>query len=212
MISTTGYPSFVVFAVCAIGALLNNCANTSSPRPQATTLQQAGPKVNGSDSAVDLDEYSVYSVVLADERYTEAHTRQLVIKNHTSTGFTVEGLQHSVPSLSRVTIDDYESKNRSTSSIKAELRLKVRYKLISDEEIDNIFRKGGAGWTEFHAKFPGSKGLVTLSRVGFNPDRTEALVHVSIGCDWNCGDSQLVFLRKDKDQWKVEARVVTSVS
>jgi hypothetical protein len=210
--TTTVYPFLVVYVACAVGGLFNKCSGMNKPGQQTTTLQQSGPKSNDSHSQVDVDEYSVYSVVLSDDRYIDANTKQVVIKNHTAPGFTVEGLQNSMPSLSRVTIDDYESKSKSISLLKAELGLKVKYKLITDEEVDNIFRRGGPAWEVFHSKFPGSKGLIGLSRVGFNSDRTQALVHVGFGCDWNCGDSQLIFLRKDKNAWRIEGKVLTSVS
>lgn len=204
-------PLLGVFVICVV-SLTNQCSTANNSGKEAPTLLQNEQSQKKDSNVVDVEEYSVYSVVLSDDGYIDAKTRQVVIRNHTLPGFTGGPIQSGIHSLSRETIDDYESKNKSTTPLKAELNLKVRYTLISDEEVDKIFHDPAAGWETFFSKFPGSKGLINLSRVGFNSDRTQAIVHVGIGCGGTCGDTQVIFLRKDNNQWRVEARFLTSVS
>jgi hypothetical protein len=76
-------------------------------------------------------------------------------------------------------------------------------------------KKGGLsdlGWTAFHEKFPRSGGHITLSRVGFSSDGTEALVHAGRWFDGLGGSSQIVRLQKVGGTWQVKNRTTTVVS
>ena len=68
------------------------------------------------------------------------------------------------------------------------------------------------GWTAFHERFPGSGGHITLSRVGFSSDRTEALVHAGRWFDSLGGAAQVVRLEKVGGTWQVKKRSTTVVS
>jgi|SRR5215216_1624816 len=209
IVMTPVKPLLGVFVICA-ATLSNQCSTASKSGKETPPLLQNEQSPKKDANVVDVDDYSVYSVVLNDEEYVDAKTSQVVIRNHTLSGFTGGPIQNS--SLSRETIDEYESKNRSTTPLKAELNLKVRYTLISDEEVDKLFEDHVAGWESFYSKFPGSKGLMHVSRVGYNSDRSQALVQVGIGCGDTCGHTQVIFLRKDNNQWLVEAKFLTSIS
>ena len=37
------------------------------------------------------------------------------------------------------------------------------------------------GWKRFYAKYPGSPGIITVSRVGLNRDKTLAFFYVEVG-------------------------------
>lgn len=58
-------------------------------------------------------------------------------------------------------------------------------------------------WEAFYRRFPGSPGLVTLSRVGFGRDGTSALVRVEYGCGGRCGGTIYVLLANESGKWRV---------
>jgi len=47
-------------------------------------------------------------------------------------------------------------------------------------------------------------GIVSLSRVGFNPSHTAALVYMSYYCGGLCGHGFTFYLVKSGDKWKVD--------
>jgi hypothetical protein len=77
---------------------------------------------------------------------------------------------------------------------------KVKINLIG-EEIRRIF-EGGArdsendGWKVFHKKYPTAGGFITLSRVGFNKEKTQSLIYVAHNCGWLCGEGNYILLVK----------------
>lgn len=54
------------------------------------------------------------------------------------------------------------------------IKFKLPHTLISDSEWNQI------RWEEFYRRFPDSRGIVVLSRVGFNKNRTQALLYFNL--------------------------------
>jgi hypothetical protein len=67
--------------------------------------------------------------------------------------------------------------------------------------------RGAAGpdeyWRRFYARYPGSPGLVRLSRVGFDQASEQALVFVYHICGGRCGTGRYVLLSRSGEQWEV---------
>ena len=191
--------------------LLNQCSLGPGSGQRSTALQS-----NNSDARVDQvdpEEYLIYSIILSDERYIDGKTKQVVIESRTFGNTSVdESVSSSMIALSPETVENYEVKKSLNSLLGPHLKIRVPYTLISKEEVDKIFQGSSNGWQMFYSKFPGAKGLIHLSRVGFNSERTQALVNVGIGCDWICGDEHLLLLIKHDSEWKVKSQVLTSVS
>jgi hypothetical protein len=64
--------------------------------------------------------------------------------------------------------------------------------------------------SEFDRKYPGAWGRLRLSRVGFNPPHTEALIQASFMCGIMCNSHEILFLRKIDGQWTVIERIPNS--
>jgi hypothetical protein len=82
------------------------------------------------------------------------------------------------------------------------------YTMMPQAEFEEVFGKGGSGWTEFSAKYPGASGLVVLSRVGFDADEDTALVFVYYRCGDLCGAGGLYVLVKTDGSWKVQDQLM----
>ena len=53
----------------------------------------------------------------------------------------------------------------------------------------------------FYAKYPASPGIITVSRVGLNRDKTSAFFYVGVSQGTVLGQGQLHVLRKEGDAW-----------
>jgi len=92
------------------------------------------------------------------------------------------------------------------------LSLSRPYALVRDTDFRAFFVDGGAaGWDLFYEKFPGAEGFKRLSRIGFNPEKTRAIVYV--GSAYTAIDvfTTFVLLQKDQGSWsRVEAYTCNS--
>lgn len=172
---------------------------------------------------VESEEYAVYSTVLSDERYINDRVKAVIIVDQTfgypSTGEKElfpqfeSSLRERMPELSQTTFTDYLSKIRATRNLESLFNLKVKTVLISQKEVESVFSEHSMdGWGLIFEKYPESEGLITLSAVGFNPEMTQALVHVGIGCGGLCGVGSFFLLHKDNGLWKVQKKIMTWVS
>jgi hypothetical protein len=66
-------------------------------------------------------------------------------------------------------------------------------------------------WTELKLKYPTAWGLITLSKVGFNPQHTEALVQARTSCGDECYADEIVFLEQTNRRWRVVERIPNDV-
>jgi hypothetical protein len=101
-------------------------------------------------------------------------------------------------------LEDYLRANEKRRRLVRAFPLHTPYKLVSEAEL-----KFG-NWEEFHERFPGAGGYVWFSSVGFNPERTKAIVSVNHRCGGLCGGGGPRFLEKKDGKW-VEVRVDASV-
>jgi hypothetical protein len=110
-------------------------------------------------------------------------------------------------------IKDFVTKNRKSSVLKNQFKLKATIILITNSDVKRMFHDSiEGGWDLFHAKYPNASSINTLSRVGFSKDKTLALVYYTYSCGGLCGQGQYVLLRKREGQWKIEKESMTWIS
>ena len=90
------------------------------------------------------------------------------------------------------------------------IKFKLPHTLITDTEIDQIFSNGG--WREFYRRYPNSRGIVYLSRVGFNSNETQALLYFAHQYTEAAGEGFLVLLKKTQGEWKQIAQTDVWIS
>ena len=66
-------------------------------------------------------------------------------------------------------------------------------------------------WAGFRRRYPRAWGYAALSKVGFNPQHTEALITVFQICGESCRSNEIVFLKRFGKDWKVIERVLDEV-
>ncbi len=86
--------------------------------------------------------------------------------------------------------------------------------LISAEEIQYIFHNDdiNVGWEEFYRRYPNSSGTISFSRIGYNTNKTQAMVglgnmYASLG-----GEGSLIFLKLENNRWVIVKIIPTWIS
>src|SRR5262249_22310511 len=157
------------------------------------------------------EEYAVYSTVI-NENSPHERFKLLVIQDRT--GMHGESDEHLInvcqsltrrmPSLEKETLADFQAKSKRPYPLRPTLELKVPYKLISEKELGEFFGKEYIKWDSFYEKYPQSQGVMELSRVGFNRNRTQALVYRGNQSDGLAGAGGFVLLTKENGLWTIK--------
>ena len=187
--------------------------------PQVTARKT--PQQVKSHCELTQDDYSVYAALITGlgrpEDPEEAWQRKEILiagltaadadtKSHWGTwGFRSKS--KSAPSHD--TIVDFERKAHSSCVLKPQFGDAGSYKIIAQEELDDIFK---GGWECFYKKYPAAGGVWTFSRPGYNPTRNEAVLDVGHMCGSLCGTGHLYFLTKQNGEWKVQNRLMLWIS
>jgi hypothetical protein len=190
-----------------------------SPVLGQSKKKTASPSPSKPTAALDDEEYAVYSALIHSLYANGA--KVLVIDNFVSgcvpVGNNAEGerawlksldkLPSKLPKLSAKTIADFKSKARTCRTIEAKLTLPTKYILFSQAERRAIFSKADVNqsWQSFRQKYPDANGYINISNIGFNEDRTQALVDTFRKCGDKCGGEKMVLLTKTNGKWSVAA-------
>jgi hypothetical protein len=192
-------------AVMLAAAFTAGCgARTDAPAPPA-----AAPTV----------EDSVWAVVL-DSLYVQPSTRRLVVRDSTTRihrrddRLVPDYVRNfdPVPGIERETVDDFRTRNLRPRAVTALPRTRVPVERVSEATIERfptglVRRRTGERmrfWRAFHKRYPDSSGLITLSRVGFNAARTQAVLSVDRNCGGRCADGTIILLARDASgRWRV---------
>ena len=162
------------------------------------------------------EEYEVYSALI-ESVYNNA---LIVIEDTTaqpdsglfSPPDAVRFMRNYHPELGDEIWSDFQTKNEKPSVLEGRFTLSVRYEFISKQEIESIFSKNASGWDDFYAKYPGSKGILTLSRVGFNEANDTAVLYAGNQSHWVAGEGNMVLMKKTAGRWTVQGEAMMWIS
>ena len=101
-------------------------------------------------------------------------------------------------------INDYCNKNKENNSLDLLVPLSVKHVVLAKNQLKKIFKPGlnlNEKWEEFYKIYPDTEGIVTLSRPGFNKDRSIAVIYM-----WNQfgslgGIGQYYLFEKKDGRW-----------
>jgi hypothetical protein len=181
------------------------------PEPTAVPVP-TGPTVTP-PLEIEAEEYAVYSAMIEQNPIGFDLGSFLVIKDQTLSGLDMfeDALEERGPLSARL-VDSYRSRNAASYTLDRKLDLEQEYALMPKEEVDEIFRRGGATWTDFEAKYPEAEGIVIFSRVGFGANEDQALVEMGFRCGDLCGSGGLYLLAKEDGAWKIEEALMVWIS
>ena len=123
---------------------------------------------------------------------------------------TASSLQSQAPTLQRTTVDAFRETNGQQTTFQRSFHTAVDYELVDSTQLDSVSKN--RSWPAFYKRFPGSPGLVRLSRVGINADGTQALFYASHTCSGLCGGGEYVVMARRDGRWLIEKEIETWIS
>ena len=174
-------------------------------------------------AAREREEYAVYSAIVP---YTPVEAGIIIIANPTRNLDYEPKLKDfqfypPAPELSPDTLDDFVIRNRTNRWLVPKLEIKRKYEIVDYREIlrltdmDHPNARPGEPmeeWKNFFREYPSSRAFVSLSRVGFNEQMDQALVHFGWRCPSLCGQWAYILLTKHDGVWKVVSEANRVVS
>jgi hypothetical protein len=161
------------------------------------------PLVVAKDSAYDVaDAYEIYSLLLPHEESYGFAKGTLVIQQETVPHPTEECLTPEASDHFKDAVDNYRRLNEGRWLLQRRFSTAQPYEIVSSDTIEGFFKKGPQGWKDFYAKYPSSGGFITLSAVGFNKEKTQAVVYSGSSCGGLCGRWLFHLFEKFGGKWK----------
>jgi hypothetical protein len=160
--------------------------------------------------------YEVYSAILSSfEAARSTKLKRLVIRQETLRNFGA--VLDADPSDSICLRPDAESAkiigsaiadhvkvNKMKWRLQEKFELGIPYQLVSSDVIMSMIGTGNEkiqGWEDFYKQYPGSGGFIDFSAVGFNADKTVAVVSKGRWCGPACGAGNYYVLQKKDGKW-----------
>jgi len=163
-----------------------------------------------SSNAQKSESLEIYSNLINEFK----QAKRIVITDYTSIGFTdldrlnfeqlrKEFSEFKNQDLQEETFKDFKNQNINSEKILKSEIPNDKIVLISREEVDKIFKNNRKGWDNFYRKFPKSQGILTLSKIGFNENKTQAIVYYGNQSHYLAGIGYLAYYIKINDSWKL---------
>jgi hypothetical protein len=166
------------------------------------------------------DEYAVYVVLLGEKRklaVIETTEAREISDKDSDNGLRKWFSENQFgQALSEATIKDFFSKKAHPRPLMKNLfKTDINCIIVDRAEREAIFQQASGlrkKWESFYKKYPDSGGFYRFSRVGFNQERTQALVFVQNFCGSLCASGNWVRLAKKDGKWVSEERYLSWVS
>jgi len=169
-------------------------------------LLQAGPSTAPQVTSVPYetaDAYEVYAAILPSEwSWKDAKAKRLVIRANTINYNMCLQPDANSAKLIGSAIMDYIQQNQHPWLLQQRLTIEKPYVLLSPDQIESIFRRSPGGWEAFTQMYPDSGGIIEFSAVGFNSDKTIAVVYSGHSCGSLCGGGEFSVLQKKGGKWQ----------
>jgi len=148
----------------------------------------------------EAEAYEVYSAILPTEwPWRVANAKSLVIQSETK-GYEMCLLPEAESEeIIGPAISEYVKLNEKTWLLQERLNIEKPYKFITSDGLKIVFEHGD--WEKFGKQYPGSGGWIELSAVGFNADKTVAVVYMGHHCGGLCGGGGFHVLQKKDGKW-----------
>jgi hypothetical protein len=196
--------SAVVFAL-----LLPTAPRSVAYQPPVPQSAQVSADELNLTAAEENDSYEIYSMLLRTEMPPQWNIKARAIETETQT-FPTSASNDGTPgscleppqdqkSIYQPLIENYAAKNKTKLVLKRKFDLS-QYALVGPEEIKSIRQRSRSA-----SGFPFNATVVFhVSALGFDRDRTRALVYVGHNCGDLCGGGGYHFLMKRNGQWQVD--------
>lgn len=150
----------------------------------------------------DPESYAVYSALLPDAPMRQMRRKMIVIEAEATAN---PGCWPSGPPIEtewKGTLESLHAENAHARTILPGFTLSVPYVVLPKADIMAIFTGPLADWRPFYERYPDSAGYLRLSAVGFDTDRTKAIVYIAHSYGGWGGEDSYQLLRKLAGRWQ----------
>jgi hypothetical protein len=165
----------------------------------------------------DPDEYAVLNALLAQTISGPDH-KTFLIKEHTAIGGPAGDL-HAYAFLSEGAYSDFHTKNEKSYILDAKLTGIPAWTLLSKAAEDKLFpfanitsitaeteKQIEDSWKQFYRTYPGAHGILTFSRVGFNSDKSQAVVYMKYDGEGMNHYGEYFLLVRKGGSWELQTK------
>ena len=161
--------------------------------------------VNATTPDNDPEAYAVYSAILPEVWMVRvAHANRLIIISDTSTQDLKLEPRGDSEKLLRGALQSYQRLNAHQWQLKPRFRLGMPYEIIPAggfaAQLETTYSERPRG-ASVDSLYPGARGVVSLSAVGFNGRRDVAVVQMHWYCGFLCGGAETYALQKKAGAW-----------
>ena len=185
--------------------LLSACG----PRPTASQPTPGPDQVNTEEQAVYAallkQTYSAGMIVIMETTSTDPGSAD---PSTSRLDYVMENLHD----VDKSVATDFQARNDKAYPLSLNMKLGVTYVLLTQEQRNGMFGQNQSGWEVFYQNYPGTPGITTLSRVGFNPSFDQALVYIGTESNWLAGAGYYILLKKVSGTWEIDQKVMTWIS
>jgi len=165
------------------------------------------PRVSAQASGVkpidDLESYAVYSALLPDEAMRGMRRSMIVIQAEAITDQRCWPSGPPIETEWKSTFESLRAENSHARTIRSGFTLSVPYIVLPKADIMAFFTAlRPDSWKHFYERYPDSAGFLGLSAVGFDTDRTEAIVYIAHSYNFLGGEYSYHLLRKLGGNWQ----------
>jgi hypothetical protein len=97
-------------------------------------------------------------------------------------------------------ITDYNRRNRKQWLLQRNFQLEKPHEIVSSDTLEALYDK--SGWDGFYERYPASGGYLVMSAIGFNSEKTRAIVYTGSVCGGLCGRWGFHLLEKVDGKWR----------
>jgi hypothetical protein len=200
---------------------LTLAASVFLPSPLVFAWEQEPAQTQGATepaTAFGADDIAVYTRVF-ESLFQAGKRLPIVLADHTAIGvppgmLVLSPLQDPksgqfLAKLSREARQDYQLKNKHPVALPSPCPFAPECTIMDIVRLTGMVMnkdKNDKGWDRFFERYPNAPGIFVVSRIGFNPDHSEAILYVGKSCGTLCGDGIYVWLVKRDGVWVVQGR------
>lgn len=174
-------------------------------------------------TAHDLEEYAVLNALLAQSISGPDH-ETFLIKDHTAV-LGLPDVLHAYSYLAEAAYSDFHAKNEKSYVLDAKFTGTPSWTLLSKETEDKLFpfanitsitreteKKIDEAWKQFYQIYPSMSGILTFSRVGFNSDKSQAVVYVRYDGNVMSSHGEYFVLVRKIGSWEVQTKKLVFIA
>lgn len=164
---------------------------------------------------IEDDEYQVYSTVLLNGTqkdktfliHEQTAGRHKINDELIDTSFEAFKIK-----IDYATVKDYNARNQGSSILENKFTASLKVIILSEQEISVIFSDTKTAWQDLHKKYPNAKGIIEFSQVGFNKDKTQAILCFGVQSGFLSGYGEFIVLYKENGKWVIKGTVPAWIS